>query len=229
MKTSRLQSALGLLLRPSAAATTQRPLQIRCAHRESNKVPTIPSPIPFVPDVKTFLTLIGRGFSQHTSKFPTWEALFSLTSDQLKEIGIEPARSRRYLIQWRNKYRLGYLGTGWDFKHVADGQAKLAVEETPTGLLEVKRRIVNIPMDKTIEQVSEEEKIKVEGYKWKNTIAGPYAKPLKGGKEALVAVVDGMWEEERGRKIDGGERRRAEVRFKKRVAERRAAREAGGY
>lgn len=110
-----------------------------------------------------------------------------------------------------------------------DGKAKLAVEETPKGLLEVKRRIFNIPMDKTIEKVSEEEKIKVEGYRWAKLIAGPYATPLKGGKEAVVTLVDGMWEEKRGRKIDGGERRRAEVRFKKRVAERKAAREAGGY
>lgn len=110
-----------------------------------------------------------------------------------------------------------------------DGKAKLAVEETPMGLLEVKRHIVNIPMGKTLQEVSEQEKIKVEGYKWKNTIAGPYARPLKGGKEAVVAVEEGMWEEERGRKIDGGERRRAEVRFKKRIAERKAAREAAGY
>lgn len=227
MKTSRLSSAFSLLLRPSA--TTQRPLQIRCAHQEASKIPIIPSPIPFVPDVKTFLTLIGRGFSQHTSKFPSWEALFSLTSDQLKEIGIEPARSRRYLVQWRNKYRQGYLGTGWDFKYVQDGKAKLAVEETRMGLLEVKRRIVNIPMEKTLQDVAEQERIRVEGYKWKDTIAGPYAKALKGGKEAIVTIEDGMWEEERGRKIDGGERRRAEVRFKKRIAERRAAREAAGH
>lgn len=227
MKTSRLQSALGLLLRPSA--TLHKPFQIRCAHQEANKIPTIPSPIPFVPDVKTFLSLIGRGFSQHTSKFPTWEALFSLTSDQLRELGIEPARSRRYLIHWRNKYRSGYLGPGWDLKYVQDGQAKLAVEETPKGLLDVKRRVVNIPMDKSITEVSEEEKILVEGYKWRSgSIAGPYVKQ-KGGQEAVVTATEGMWEEKRGRKIDGGERRRAEVRFKKRVAERKAARESGAY
>lgn len=228
MKTSRLQSALGLLLRPSA--TIQRPLQIRCAHQEANKIPTIPAPIPFVPDVKTFLTLIGRGFSQHASKFPTWEALFSLTSDQLREIGIEPARSRRYLIAWRNKYRLGYLGPGWDFKYVEDGKAKLAVEETSVGLLKKRRRVVNIPMDKTLKAVNKEERIKVEGYKWKSdAITGPFSKQLQRGKEAVVTISEGMWEDKRGRKVDGGERRRAEVRFKKRVAERRAERESGGF
>lgn len=112
---------------------------------------------------------------------------------------------------------------------MADGKAKLAVEEMPKGLLEVERRVVNIPMDKTIAEVSEEEKVKVEGYKWKgSSIAGPYVQVAKG-KEAFVPAAEGMWEDKRGRKIDGGERRRAEVRFKKRVAERKAAREAAGF
>lgn len=111
-----------------------------------------------------------------------------------------------------------------------DGKAKLAVIQTPKGLFEKKCRVVNIPMDKSLEEVKEEERVKVEGYKWvRDTFAGPYVTQLKGGKEAVVAAAEGMWEEKRGRKIDGGERRQAQVRFKKRVAERKAQREAAGF
>lgn len=228
MKPTRLPSALSLLLRP--AATVRPPLQIRCAHGSSKKPPLIPSPIPFIPDVKAFLTVIGRGLSQHTAKFPTWEALFSLTSPQLKELGIEPPRTRRYLLQWRQKYKAGYFGPGGDIRHVQDGKAKLAIEEIEKGPLEVMRRVVNIPMGKEPREVSEEDKVRVEGYTVKgNGVSGPYASPLKGAKAAVVAVTEGMWEEKRGRKIDGGERRRAEVRFKRRVAERKAQREAMGF
>lgn len=234
--TSRLRSVFSQLLRRPTTTTTAataahtQPLQMRCAHRQAEKVPVIPSPIPFVPDVKTFLTLIGRNLSQHTAKFPTWEALFSLTSPQLKELGIEPPRTRKYLIHWREKYRLGYFGPGGDIVHVQDGKAKLAVEEQEVAPLEVKRRVVNIPADKQIEEVDEEEKIKVERYTAHGTdIAGPYALPAKGGKAAWVTATEGMWEEKRGRKVDGGERRRAEVRFKRRIAERKAEREASGF
>lgn len=232
MKTSRLQTALSLLARPRAAVVaslpTQQPLQIRCAHKRTNQV--IPSPIPFVPDVKTFLTLIGRGLSQHTAKFPTWEALFSLTSPQLKELGIEPPRTRKYLIRWRDKYRLGYFGPGGDIKHAQDGKAKLALEETEVAPLEIRRRVVNIPLDKKVDDVAEEDKVRVGGYKARgDAIAGPYALPLKGEKAAVVSVAEGMWEHKRGRKIDGGERRRKEVRFKKHAEERKAQREALGF
>lgn len=234
MKTAPLQSALRLLVRPRAAAVattstpTQQHLQIRCAHKRTN--PVIPSPIPFVPDVKTFLTLIGRGLSQHTAKFPTWEALFSLTSPQLKELGIEPPRTRRYLVHWRDKYRLGYFGPGGDIKHAQDGKAKLALEEIEIAPLETRIRVVNIPLDKKVGEVDEEDKVKVDGYKARGTaVAGPYALPLKGEKAALVSVTEGMWEDKRGRKIDGGERRRKEVRFKRHVEERKAQREALGF
>ncbi|CAN8095645.1 unnamed protein product [Discula destructiva] len=232
MKTSRLQSAFGLLLRPRAAAATtcptHQPLQIRCAHKRANL--PIPSPVPFVPDVKTFLTLIGRGLGQHTAKFPTWEALFSLTSSQLKELGIEPPRTRRYLIHWRDKYRLGYFGPGGDIKHVQDGVAKLAIEEIEDGPLETYRRVYNIPFDKKIDEVSPEDKVKVDGYKARgHGVSGPSALPMRGEKAALVSPVEGMWEHKRGRKVNGGERRRKEVLFKKHVEERKAQREALGF
>ncbi|PSR79192.1 IGR protein motif-domain-containing protein [Coniella lustricola] len=228
MKPSRLPSAFGHLFRTAAAAP--QPLQTRCLHRQAEYVPKIPTPTPFCPDVASFLKLIGRGLSQHTAKFTTWEALFSLTSPQLKELGIEPPRTRRYLIQWREKYKSGHFGPGGDIKHVQDGKAKLAVEEIEKGPLEVVRRVVNIPFDKDLKEVSEADKVRVDGYSAEGkAVSGPYALPLKGTKSAIVAVTEGMWEEKRGRKIDGGERRRAEVRFKRRVAERRAQREAMGF
>lgn len=237
MKTSttRMRSAFSQLLRrpttsTNTPATPTQPFQVRSAHRKAEKVPVIPSPIPFVPDVKTFLTVIGRGLSQHTAKFPTWEALFSLTSPQLKELGIEPPRTRKYLIHWREKYRLGYFGPGGDIVHVQDGKAKLAIEEKEVAPLEVQRRVVNIPVGKKIDEVAEEEKIRVDRYKVLGTaVAGPYALPAKGEKAAWVTATEGMWEEKRGRKVDGGERRRAEVRFKRRIAERKAEREAAGF
>lgn len=228
MKTSQFRSALRLLTRSSAA---QQPLQTRSAHKQASRTPYIPSPTPFVPDVKTFLTLIGRGMSQHAAKFPTWEALFSLTSPQLKELGIEPPRLRKYLIHWRENFQLGKFGPGGDIKFVEDGKAKLAITEVERGPLEVSRHVVNIPTKKSIEQAKTYEKVKVEGYHVQdtNTIAGPYALPIKGGSAAMITITDGMWEEKRGRKIDGGERRREQVRFKRRVAERKAAREAMGF
>ena len=81
----------------------------------------IPSPTPFVPDAQTFLSLIGRNLSQHAARIPSWEALFSLTSKQLRELGVEPARSRRYLLRWREKFRNGDYGVGGDLEQVVDG------------------------------------------------------------------------------------------------------------
>ncbi|KAG9635933.1 hypothetical protein KCU69_g19588, partial [Aureobasidium melanogenum] len=80
--------------------------QLRCLHAKV-AAKDIPKPTPFVPDAQTFLTLIGRKMSQHAQKIPDWNALFSLSSLQLRELGVEPARSRRYLLHWRNKFRQG--------------------------------------------------------------------------------------------------------------------------
>ena len=41
---------------------------------------------------------------------------------------------------------------------------------------------------------------------------------------ALLKVKEGLWEQKRGVKVDGGERRRAEVRAKRRIQERKNAR-----
>ncbi|KJZ75563.1 hypothetical protein HIM_05026 [Hirsutella minnesotensis 3608] len=226
MKAPRLRP-LAQLLAPSVDFCAAS--QTRWLHR-TRPQPPIPKPRPFVPDVQTFLTLIGRGLSKHASKFPSWDALFSLSSPQLQELGIEPPRTRRYLLQWLNKYRLGALGPGGDFEHVRDGQALLRVAMPPAQVLSNARWVVNVPLDQAdAPQEQLPEKLPrprgylVKGFK---SIVGPYAMPLPGRDGAVVKVTEGMWEDRRGHKIDGGERRRAEVRFKRRSAERRAELEA---
>lgn len=190
----------------------------------------IPEPIPFVPDVPTFLSLIGRGLSQHASKFPTWEALFSLTSPELKELGVEPPRTRRYLLRWRQKFREGIYGIGGDLKYVDNGTAELRVIEYNDNPMKPIRHVVNVPTGKTVDEVSAEERVRVKGFKvvGARAISGPYALPMKKNAGSVLTAAEGMWEDKRGRKIDGGERRRAEVRFKKGVAERKALRETQG-
>ncbi|KAK8041146.1 hypothetical protein PG994_014153 [Apiospora phragmitis] len=190
----------------------------------------IPAPTPFCPDVQTFLTLIGRGLSGHASKFPTWEALFSLTSEQLRELGIEPPRTRRYLLQWRQRFRRGQFGIGGEFRHVSpEGAAELRLLEHDADPAHPKRYVVNVPPGQSVEDTPVEDLSRVIGYKVEGarTIVGPYAMQLKDGEGARVTVKEGMWEDKRGRKIDGGERRRTEVKYKKRIQERKEMRERG--
>jgi len=211
--------------------------QIRCLHK-ARSAPPIPEPRPFVPDVQTFLTLIGRGLNKHASKFPSWESLFSLTSPELKELGIEPPRTRRYLLQWMQRYRNGAVGPGGDFQHVKDGEALLKVATPPAGVVSDSKWVVNVPAAGEASESNASataaagtatvsyprpQGYTVHGLK---SIAGPHARVLPGQEGAVVKVTEGMWEQRRGRKIDGGERRQAEVRFKKRSAARRAEREA---
>ncbi|KAG5977514.1 hypothetical protein E4U55_006733 [Claviceps digitariae] len=191
----------------------------------------IPQPRPFVPDVSTFLTLIGRGLNRHASKFPSWESLFSLTSPGLKELGIEPPRTRRYLLQWMDRYRKGALGPGGDFEFVKDGQAILKVATPPASVVSDAKWVVNVPSGDewlagnatTVKSLPRPKGYVVRGLK---SIAGPYATPLPAQAGAIVKITEGMWEDRLGRKLDGGERRQAEVRFKRRSMERRAEREA---
>ena len=59
-----------------------------------------------------------------------------------------------------------------------------------------------------------------------HTIYGPHVELVAGsnGSTAHIKVKEGLWEHRRGHKVDGGERRKAEVRAKRRAAERKAAR-----
>lgn len=221
---------LRLSLRPFLSSRTafSNIGQTRWIHK-TRPTPEVPATRPFVPDVHTFLTLIGRGLNKHASKFPSWEALFALTSPELKELGIEPPRNRRYLIQWMQRYRKGALGPGGDFLHVKDGQALLRVAlPAVSQVVDDRKFVVNVP---AAEDQSEEPTgtlVRPNGYvvRGAKSISGPYAVPLPDSSGAIVKVTEGMWEQRRGRKIDGGERRRDEIRFKRRSAERRAEREA---
>lgn len=219
-------------LLPFTQSTTS--IQFRCLHQRVTAGP-IPRPTPFVPDVQTFLTLIGRNLSQHASKIPSWEALFSLTSTQLRELGIEPPRSRRYLLRWREKFRKGQYGVGGDFQHVENGTAELRVVEIPvlghsiataTASPGKRKIVVNVAPRGSAQGVSKEQLVPVQGLHIKGayTIVGPHVQPVKGGKGARIAVKEGLWEDRMGHKIDGGERRQAEVRAKRRGEERRAGR-----
>jgi len=213
--------------------------------------PAVPSPTPFVPDVQTFLTLIGRDMSKFASKIPSWEKLFTLSSAELRDMGIEPARQRRYLLRQREKFRRGQYGPGGDLEHVVDGVAQLRVVEVPvepknteggdgkstctvtasaTLSPGMKRVIVNLPPDATEYKHDPSKPLKKfadmkihHGF----MIKGPYLQPIKGtnGSAALIRVQEGMWEDKQGHKVDGGERRRAEVRAKRRAEERKKASE----
>ncbi|KAI1367424.1 IGR protein motif-domain-containing protein [Xylaria arbuscula] len=220
-----VQHALPTIIRRAASSTTSSPSAI--------KSPQIPSPTPFVPDVTTFLTVIGRDLKQHASKIPDWETLFSLTSEQLRELGVEPPRARKYLLRWRQRFRNGQYGVGGDLQHVEDGVADLRVLEASTDAADPTRLprkfVVNVPAGRSMKECNPAELSRVQGYHVHGAkdIVGPYALPLKGSEGARITVTEGMWEDRRGHKIDGGERRRTEVRYKRRIAERREARERG--
>jgi hypothetical protein len=226
----------------------------RCLHKHVEAA-KIPDPTPFVPDHTTFLTLIGRQLSKHATKFDSWKQLFTLSSLQLKEMGIEPARSRRYLLHWREKFRKGEFGIGGDLKYVKDGVGELRVVEvpalqksesaqpeaqssadttfvSPTVSPGMTKLVVNVPAGETTYKLEEGQSTadlkKPKGIKLHRgrQIVGSYVQPQKGsnGSVAILKVQEGLWEHKRGHKVDGGERRKAEVRFKKRVEERKKER-----
>lgn len=224
-----------------------RPQQcLRTLHaRASASQPPVPQPTPFVPDPSTFLKLIGRNLSQHTAKIPTWQSLFSLTSNQLRELGVEPARTRRYLLWWRDRFRKGVFGVGGDLMNVKDGGAELRLVEVPMpisetailkatspntamGQLRTKKLIVNESEEALREELDYRNLKAVEGMKvlGARTIVGPYVQPVKGtsGSVATIKIQEGMWEVKRGIKVDGGERRKVQVRRKRLLQERKTKR-----
>ncbi|KAF2764804.1 hypothetical protein EJ03DRAFT_346040 [Teratosphaeria nubilosa] len=234
---------------------------MRTLHRLNTPTLRIPRPTPFVPDVPTFLTLIGRGLSAQAAKIPSWDALFSLTSDQLKDAGVEPARARRYLLWWRERFRNGIHGIGGDMKEVKDGVAELRIVEvqssakideaaTLTKSKGMRKIIVNTPPTVSLPPdpanpapEAEDETItpppvlpkgltaktapKLGGVKivQGSTVGGRGVEYVKGHLGvARLKVQEGLWEERRGHKVDGGERRKAEVRYKRAAAQKKNAR-----
>ncbi|KAL8731413.1 MAG: hypothetical protein Q9181_004314 [Wetmoreana brouardii] len=221
------QSVLTCLCRPSAS--------LRHLRRQIS-TNQIPPPTPFVPDSKTFLELIGRNLSQHAAKIPTWESLFSLSSLQLRKLGVEPARTRRYLLWWRDKFRKGEYGIGGDLQNVKDSVAHVRVVEVPHEQAAktlvrpdaIKKVVVNIPPDVPVQESKLRGLKPVNGLKVQgaHTIVGPYVQPVKetGGSVATIKVQEGMWEQRRGHKVDGGERRKVQVRRKRKLEEIRRSR-----
>lgn len=151
----------------------------------------------------------------------------------MEELGIGPPRTRKYLLACRQKFRNGIYGPGGNLQYVKKGEAELQVIEVPVspeslapGEQPYKRKmIVNVPPGGSVADLKALPDKKIPGLKIKhgNAICGPYVLPAKGGGRAKIAVKEGMWEVKRGRKIDGGERRRAEVQAKRRGEEKRAA------
>ena len=214
----------------------------RCLHK-SVQPHRVPPPTPFVPDSATFLTLIGRDLSKHASKFPSWESLFTMSSAQIKEAGIEPPRTRRYLLRWIEKFRKGEYGVGGDLKYVKDGEAEIRVVEIPRikkpaegseghpnpGSIDLPpgkiRLVVNLPFGETEPKGSSAALKKVSGMSLRSgtRIRGSHIehKAGTGGSVGILRVKEGLWEHKRGQKVDGGERRRAEVRWRRAVEEHR--------
>lgn len=116
-----------------------------------------------------------------------------------------------------------------------DGAAQLRVLELPalpsnttaptTSLIRIKRIVVNVG-GSAADADGTSEMVPVKGLQVKGvrTIVGPHVQPLKGGKGAKIEIKEGLWEQRRGHKVDGGERRQAEVRAKRRGEAKRAAR-----
>jgi hypothetical protein len=180
--------------------------------------------------------------AQHAAKIPSWEALFTLSSAQIKELGIEPAAARRYIFRWRERFRQGVFGVGGDLTAVQNGIGELKIFEvavpnptrgiaalaTATRTPGTRKVVVNVPAGEELPAVPLEEarpvgSVKVRGA---NSIAGPHIKTIRGsqGLRAQLAVTEGLWEDKKGRKVDGGERRKAEVRAKRMAEERKKAR-----
>ena len=223
-------SRFQLLASPLLQRVTKTELCSRCLHQQVS-ARDIPPPTPWVPDSKTFLTLIGRNLLQHAAKIPSWQSLFSLQSSELRNLGVEPARTRRYLLWWRDRFKSGIHGIGGDLQEVTDGTAKLAVVKVisgkgKNGLLPPKKLVVNVPMDAQNASVVTDPK-PVQGMKVRGaqTIVGPYIQAVKDSKGTLatIKIQEGMWEIKRGHKVDGGERRKEQVRRRREIEKERKA------
>lgn len=132
---------------------------------------------------------------------------------------------------------------GGDLKNVTNGGAELRVVEVPVaetaapelrnpglpmGLQRTKTVVVNerpevIERGPSIDQLRPVHGMKIVGVR---AIAGPFVQSVKGtrGSVATIKVQEGMWEVKRGVKVDGGERRKVQVRRKRLLEERRTSR-----
>lgn len=132
-------------------------------------------------------------------------------------------------------------GVGGDLKNVMNAAAQIRVIEVPrhkvsdsttatypTRIPVKKKLVVNLTSEAPVQGLRLEEVTPVNGMKvvGARTIVGPYIQPVKGtgGSVATIKVQEGMWEVKRGQKVDGGERRKVQVRRKRRLEENRTTR-----
>ena len=119
---------------------------------------------------------------------------------------------------------------------MVDGVGEVRVVEVPkqrsagveiaTAMLSpgMRKVVVNLPPEAVgskslLESAKPVTGVKVQGA---HTIVGPHVEPVKGtnGSVARIRVKEGMWEQRRGHKVDGGERRKENVRSKRAAQER---------
>ena len=211
-----LSSAKSTLIASSTTCfhhPNSRTAPARHGHSSTTSRP-IPPPTPFVPDVRTFLTLIGRQLSAHASKIPSWDALFRLSSSELRDAGLEPPRARRYLLWWRERYRNREFGVGGELPNVVDGVAELRAvpQRGEEGVLKGWRLVNRRPVEGEQGKAGDGQEVKLPGVKVGKggEVMGPYWKAVAGtmGRVVRMQIEEGMWEVARGHKLYGGERRR---------------------
>lgn len=106
--------------------------------------------------------------------------------------------------------------------HPIPGMHERSAKATATHDPGMRKVVVNVPAGaeaptEPIETMSSVHGVVVKGAK---TMKGSFIEPIKGsnGLKARIRLQEGIWEERRGHKVDGGERRKAEVRAKRRAA-----------
>jgi hypothetical protein len=107
------------------------------------------------------------------------------------------------------------------------GIAARSAKATATHDPGTRKVVVNLPANaeapvEHLETVKGVQGVVVKGAK---TMKGSYVEPVKGsnGLKARIRLQEGMWEVRRGHTVDGGERRKAMVRAKRRAAENKEA------
>ncbi|KAF9988247.1 hypothetical protein BGZ65_009944 [Modicella reniformis] len=67
----------------------------------------VPAPRGSIQDPATFLTKIGRNSVQLADKFKSWDHLFTATTAEMKTEMALSIKQRRWILNWREKYRQG--------------------------------------------------------------------------------------------------------------------------
>jgi len=103
------------------------------------------------------------------------------------------------------------------------GMSRWSAVATATHNPGTRRVVVNVPAgaEAPLEPLAKIRGVRGIVVKGPRTIKGSHIEAIKGtkGLRARIALKEGIWEERRGHKVDGGERRKAETRAKRRAAE----------